>query len=295
MSRLFVAALAALALCGFAGNSLLCRAALAGDLVDPASFTLLRLASGALTLAVILRLRRRRDPTTTGSWGGAVALFVYAAAFSFSYRGLTAATGALLLFGAVQITMLAVARARGERFRGLQFAGSALAIAGLIYLVLPGVAAPPLGAAALMLVAGIAWGAYTLIGRTAVDALAETTGNFARAVPMAVLLAVAWWLAGRGVGRAAGLEVEGAVLAIASGALTSGLGYAIWYAVLPFLSSITAATLQLSVPALTGVGGAVWLAEPPSARLVLAGLVTLGGIGVVIFTSKERAQHGEET
>ena len=293
MSPILVACLAALALCCFAGNSLLCRAALANDLVDPATFTSLRLVAGAVTLGLILRFRRGRG---TGSWAGAAALFIYAVAFSFSYRGLSAATGALLLFGAVQITMLGVARFRGERFGRLQLFGSALAIGGLVYLLLPGVSAPPLVSAALMVLAGGAWGAYTLLGRSAVDALAETAGNFARTVPSALVLIAAWWLfAQRGGAAIAEPSAQGAVLAMASGALTSGVGYAIWYAVLPSLSSITAATLQLSVPVLTGFGAAVWLAEAPSVRLVVAAIATLGGIGLVILASKQVSVSGRRT
>ena len=221
---------------------------------------------------------------------------MYAAAFSLSYRGLAAATGALLLFGAVQVTMIGVARWRGERFDGLQLLGSVAAVGGLVYLVLPGVTAPPAGSAALMLISGCAWGAYTLFGRSAVDALAETAGNFARTVPLTVGLMAAWWLV-ETWGALAPVSVrvgaEGAALAVASGALTSGVGYAVWYAALPSLPSITAAALQLSVPVLTGFGGAIWLAEAPSARLVVSALATLGGIGLVIAASRERQETDE--
>lgn len=300
MSRSLVALCSMLALCCFAGNSLLCRAALAQDLIDPATFTMLRLLSGALVLWLVLYLRSRITggavgQAPAGSWIGATALFAYAAAFSFSYRGLTAATGALLLFGAVQVTMLAVAKLAGERFGRRRLLGSSIAVGGLVYLLLPGVSAPPPGDAALMLVAGCAWGAYTLIGRSATDALAETSGNFARSVPLAIALMVAWWLVGRTGGENGfDLGVEGAGLAIASGALTSGVGYAIWYAALPSLPSITAATLQLSVPVLTGFGGALWLAEVPSARLFVAASATLGGISLVTVASR-RMQEGKPT
>lgn len=295
MSRLSVAACSALALCCFAGNSLLCRAALSRDLVDPASFTALRLVSGTATLWLILRARGE-GRSGSGSWPAAAALFLYAAAFSLSYRGLTAATGALLLFGAVQVTMVGVARWRGERFGGLQLLGSVAAVGGLVYLVLPGVTAPPIGSAALMLIAGCAWGSYTLFGRSAVDALAETAGNFARTVPLTVALMATWWfIESWGAIEPATVRVgaEGAALAVASGALTSGVGYAIWYAALPSLPSITAAALQLSVPVLTGFGGALWLAEAPSARLVISAIATLGGIGLVIAASRDRAKSIE--
>lgn len=276
MSRPAVIVLSALAMCCFAGNSLLCRAALADDLVDPATFTTVRLLAGAAILWLLVRLRStNRSSGAGGSWRGAVALFAYAAAFSFSYRALTAATGALLLFGAVQITMILVSRLQGERFGARQAVGSMVAVGGLVYLVLPGVAAPPLHSASLMLASGVAWGAYTLFGRSARDAVAETAGNFLRAVPMTLLLSAVWWRASHGTG-------EGLLLAAASGAVTSGLGYALWYAALPALRSITAATLQLSVPVLAGLGGTLLLGEVPSVRLVVAGFAILGGIAVVI-------------
>lgn len=276
MPRATVVALSALAICCFAGNSLLCRAALADDLVDPATFTTVRLLAGAATLWLLVRLRSaNRSSGAGGSWRGAVALFAYAGAFSFAYRALTAATGALLLFGAVQITMILVSRLQGERFGARQAVGSMMAVGGLIYLVLPGVAAPPLDSASLMLAAGVAWGAYTLFGRSARDAAAETAGNFLRAVPLTLLLSAVLWRSSHGTG-------DGLLLAAASGAVTSGLGYALWYAALPALRSITAATLQLSVPVFAGLGGALLLGEVPSVRLVVAGAAILGGIAVVI-------------
>jgi drug/metabolite transporter (DMT)-like permease len=275
-----ILALTALAMIAFAANSLLCRLALRDTGIDPASFTLIRMVSGALALWLILRLRRAGPPAgSCGDWRSAAALFGYAIAFSYAYVGLSAGAGALLLFGSVQTTMIFVSFARGERFTRWQVAGFALAIAGLIALVAPGAAAPPWLEALLMALAGMAWGVYSLRGRGNTDPLATTAGNFVRSVPMAIgtaLLALPWLTA----------DIGGAVLAVLSGALASGVGYAIWYAALRGLSGTAAATVQLSVPAIAALGGVVLLAEPLSLRLVLASVVTLGGIALVIHARK---------
>ena len=277
-----IAGLTALALLAFAGNSLLCRAALRDTAIDPASFTLLRVVSGALVLGLLVGLRAPRA-LPAGSWTSATALFAYAIAFSYAYVGLSAGTGALILFGAVQASMLGWALLRGERFSALQMLGFAVAIAGLIGLLLPGLSAPPLGAALLMLLAGVAWGVYSLRGRGAGDPTAVTAGNFLRAVPMAgAALAVALLL----VPDAVRVDASGSLYAIASGALTSGLGYAIWYRALPQLRASTAATVQLSVPVITAVVGVVLLSEPVSLRLVLASVAVLGGVALVVLWPK---------
>jgi drug/metabolite transporter (DMT)-like permease len=279
MSGARLTACLALALLAFAGNSLLCRLALRGGGIDAASFTALRLASGAAALWLLLALRRRpaaATPGPRGDWPSALALFAYAAAFSFAYLGLSAATGALLLFGAVQLTMLGRGFALGERLRAGQWLGLGLALAGLLVLLLPGLAAPPWPRAALMLAAGVAWGVYSLRGRGAGDPLAVTSGNFLRTVPMALALAAGAALAGPGLA----VDVRGALAALASGALASGLGYALWYAALPSLRASSAGILQLSVPVLAALGGIVLLGEPVGWRFALAAALTLGGVAL---------------
>jgi len=269
-----VLVITALAMLAFASNSLLCRVALRDTAIDAASFTSVRLASGALVLLLILRGRGLR-PTSGGSWAMGAALFAYAAAFSFAYRDLTAATGALLLFGAVQLSMTAYGLWMGERIRGVKLLGLGIAVAGLIALLLPGLAAPPPLAAGLMLTAGAAWGVYSVLGRRAGDPTVATAGNFLRSVPFAALLS----LAATGQDR---VDYLGLSYAVLSGAVTSGLGYVLWYAALPWLKATSAATVQLSVPAIAALGGVVLLAEPVTLRLVLASAAILGGIALTI-------------
>lgn len=288
MRRSSIAGLTVLALLAFAGNSLLCRAALRDTAIDPASFTLLRLVSGALMLALLVGVRRPAQ-LRAGSWTSAAALFAYAIAFSYAYIGLSAGTGALILFGAVQASMIGWALLCGERFGVVQILGFVLAVSGLVGLLLPGLSAPPLGAALLMLVAGIAWGVYSLRGRGAGDPTAITAGNFLRAVPMAVAAsAFALVLAPAAVQ----VDVPGSLYAIASGALTSGLGYAIWYRVLPQLRASTAATVQLSVPVVTAVAGVLLLNEPLGLRLVLASIAVLGGVALVVLWPRRATRSG---
>lgn len=266
--------LTALAMLAFAGNSLLCRLALRETTIDAASFTAIRLLGGALSLWILLQLRHTRQPMA-GNWPGALALFLYAAAFSFAYLRLDAGLGALLLFGAVQLSMLLWGLLRGERLDSLATLGTLVASAGLLALLLPGTSAPPLSAALLMLLAGIAWGAYSLLGRGLGDALAVTAGNFLRATPLALLLALV--LLPR-------LQWDGPGLfyALLSGALTSGVGYAIWYSALPGLRASQAATVQLSVPILAALGGSLLLAEALTLRLLLSAAAVLGGIALVL-------------
>jgi len=270
-----VVALTVLAMIAFASNSILCRAALKETGIDAATFTSIRLASGAAALWLIARARRRAG-AARGSWLSAAALWGYAAAFSFAYLELTAATGALLLFGSVQATMIGHGLWSGERLRGPQLAGLALALVGLAGLFLPGLTAPPLLGAVLMTAAGIAWGVYSLRGRGARDPLGITAGNFLRAVPMAAAVSVL--LAAR-----ASLDRAGCLHAIASGALASGVGYAIWYTVLPALKATQAATVQLSVPVLATLAGIALLGEPATLRFVVASAFILGGITLVIL------------
>jgi drug/metabolite transporter (DMT)-like permease len=271
-----------LAMLAFAGNSLLCRAALARTATDPAGFTLVRLVSGALVLVALAALRpASARPAASGTrpgggtWLSALALFAYAAAFSYAYVRLATGTGALLLFGTVQATMIAAGLLGGERLSAARATGLVLALAGLVALVLPGVAAPPPLAAALMIAAGVAWAAYSLRGRGSPDPLAETAGNFARSTPCGLVLA--------GAALAAGtlrLDAPGTGLAVASGAVASGLGYAAWYAALRRLPATLAAIVQLSVPVVAAVGGVLLLGEAVTLRLVLASIVVLSGIAL---------------
>ena len=271
----------------FAANSLLCRMALQPALIDPASFGSVRLASGAIVLAAIVRLRAAPAAATHGDWPAAAMLFAYVAFFSYAYLSLGAGTGALILFGAVQVTMLVAGLRAGEVFGAAARLGLALAVGGLVYLVLPGLSAPPLLGAALMVVAGVAWGLYSLRGRGVTDPLAATAGNFLRAVPMALALSVLAVLAA----GAAHAGTTGIVLAVLSGAITSGLGYVVWYAALRGLTATRAAVVQLSVPPIAAFGGALLLGESISLRLALASAAILGGIALVL-TSRSRRTSG---
>ena len=281
-----------LAMIAFASNSLLCRAALKETSVDPASFTFLRIFSGAIALWLLMCVRRKASADRTpavfsallsqrplvrdGSWPSAFALFVYAAAFSFAYVGLPAGTGALLLFAAVQATMILWGFHKGERLDLIQLFGLIIALAGVVVLVFPGLSAPPLIGAMLMLSAGVAWGIYSVRGKVAGDAVAVTTGNFVRAV----LFVAAGSLA---LISHAHVDVAGIGYAIISGAITSGLGYVIWYSALSGLRATSAATVQLSVPILAAAGGILLLGEPITLRYVFASVAVLGGIALVIW------------
>ncbi|HEU4845006.1 MAG TPA: EamA family transporter, partial [Burkholderiaceae bacterium] len=248
-----VVILTIIAMIAFASNSLLCRVALKHTAIDPASFTTIRLVSGALVLWLIARLRAPA-PAGQGNWLSALALYAYAAGFSFAYVNLAAASGALLLFGAVQATMIGRGIAAGERLAPRQLAGLLLALAGLVGMLLPGLTAPPLGGALLMMGAGVAWGVYSLRGKGAGDATRVTAGNFLRAAPIALAVSAALALAGSSA-NGASVDAAGLLYAVASGALTSGIGYAIWYAALPALRATSAATVQLSVPVIAALGG----------------------------------------
>ena len=259
----------------FAGNSLLCRAALLHTSIDETSFTTIRLISGAMMLWLLVQVRRSPQ-SGRGNWLSAFALFVYAAGFSFAYRSLPAAAGALILFGAVQVTMIAYGLWSGERFQKLQLVGLALAFGGLIGLLLPGLSAPSLSGSALMLSAGVAWGIYSLRGKGAGDPAKVTAGNFLRAAPISIALSLIML-------NNTTLDAAGFFYAVASGALASGIGYAIWYTALPALKSTNAATVQLSVPVIAALGGIIFLGEPITLRLTLASIAILGGIALVIL------------
>ena len=275
--------LTALAMVAFAANSILCRLALQDPTIDAASFGSVRLAAGALTLALIVHLLRGEGKPARPDWWAAAMLFLYVACFSFAYLYLNAGTGALILFGAVQLTMFLVGLWRGERFPPLAWAGFAVAVAGLALLLAPGVTAPSPVGGALMAVAGVAWGIYSLRGRGVDNPLRATAANFARAVPFALAVSVVFAHDFR-------VSATGVMLALASGAITSGLGYVVWYAALRGLAAMSAATVQLSVPVLAALGGATLLAEEITLRLVVASVATLGGIALVLV--QKRARRG---
>jgi drug/metabolite transporter (DMT)-like permease len=267
--------LTAFAMIPLAANSWLCRAALRDTVIDAASFTSIRLISGALMLWLLVWLTGKAR-AGAGNWPSAFALFGYAALFSFAYLSLTAATGALLLFGAVQVTMIALGLRGGERLDGIQIAGVALAFGGLVGLLLPGLSAPPLVGALMMIGAGMAWGVYSVRGKGAGDPIRVTAGNFLLTVPITVLLSLLMI-------ADVSVDAAGVGYAVASGALTSALGYALWYRILPMLRATSAATVQLSVPVIVAIGGVALLGEPITLRLVLASAAVLGGIALVIL------------
>ena len=277
--------LTALAMIAFASNSILCRLALRQGGIDPASFTLVRILSGAIALWFVMQVRREKS-FKAGNWFSAFALFAYAGAFSFAYLQLSAGTGALLLFGAVQATMIFLGLLKGEHLDAIQVAGSIVGITGLTVLLVPGLSAPPLFDSVIMLIAGIAWGIYSLSGRGEKRPVGATAGNFLRAVPFAVVLIV--------VGRPwIKLDASGVFYAALSGAITSGLGYVIWYRALPGLKATSAATVQLSVPVLAATGGIILLGERMSLRYLLASLAVLGGIALVVIEKAKKKKKEE--
>ncbi len=270
----------------FAANSLLCRLALGSGLIDAASFTSARMIAGAVTLSLILLLRGQALERGKADWRTVTTLFAYMVFFSFAYISLSAGTGALILFGAVQLTMFIFALRAGEHFPLLSWAGLAIAVMGLIYLVSPGLTAPdPLGAG-LMAVAGISWGFYSLLGRGAADPLQATARNFAYSVPLVLAVSLLFQ-------SNFSITTNGLMLAVASGALASGLGYVIWYAALTGLTATRAATVQLSVPAIAAFGGVILLSEEATLRLLLASAATLGGLAIVLAGKTKKAQQGE--
>ncbi len=278
MSRSRIIILTLITMIAFAGNTLFCRMALKLTRIDAASFTTIRLVSGAATLWLIVSLFRGHK-SGRGSWRSAAALFAYAIAYSYAYVTLPAAMGALLLFGAVQATMIGYGISKGERLHGWQIIGLVLALVGLVGLLLPGLTAPPLTGSILMLGSGVAWGVYSLRGRGAGDATRITAGNFLRAVPMAVAVSLITI-------NGATLDSAGVGYAVASGALASGVGYSIWYSVLPALRAASASTVQLSVPVITALGGVLFLGEAVTLRLVLASAAILGGIALVMLKGR---------
>jgi drug/metabolite transporter (DMT)-like permease len=268
------------ALVAFAFNSILCRLALSVDEIDAASFTAIRLLSGAIVLCLLaVTFRKTQNVAKTGQWASAFFLFTYAVCFSFAYLGLSTGTGALILFGSVQLTMIGTALFKGERPSLLEWLGLITALCGLVYLTLPGLDSPPLISSLLMAAAGMAWGVYTLRGRSGKDPLMVTAGNFLLAVPFAVITVMVFW-------PTLHLSNRGIVLAVLSGAMASGLGYTVWYAALKYHTSTRAAVLQLAVPVIAAVGGLLMLGERATVRLVVASALILGGIAVSIVGKK---------
>ena len=265
-----------LALIAFAANSVLCRLALGNDAIDASSFTVIRLLSGALVLWLILKFNGNNNKISSrGSWLSGMMLFLYAIAFSFAYISLQTGTGALILFGAVQITMILLSILSGNRLHITEWLGVIIAFAGFVYLVLPGLSTPSLTGFVLMTVAGIAWGVYTLRGRGSTSPLEDTCFNFLRTVPAVLVLALI-------TARNAHYSADGIVLAILSGAVASGIGYTIWYIALGGLMATQAAVVQLSVPVIAALGGVVFVSEAITPRLVLSASMILGGIAIVI-------------
>ena len=278
MALIKLVLLAALAMTAFAANSLLCRMALVETDIDPASFTFWRLTSGALMLTLLVVMRNQK-PLQEGNMASAIALFVYAAGFSFAYVSMTTGAGALLLFGAVQVTMISWGLFKGERMSALQWGGFLLALIGLILLLLPNAAVPQLSSALMMLAAGIAWGVYSLKGKGAKFPIEATAGNFIRATLLALVLLVIFWPGGE-------FHAEGMAYAVASGAIASALGYALWYSILVHIAAIKAATLQLSVPVLAVFAGWLFLDETVTLRIILSSLAVIGGVAMVIWVKK---------
>jgi drug/metabolite transporter (DMT)-like permease len=279
--------LLALAILAFAANSVICRLALANNAIDPASFTTVRILSGAVMLMLIWFIRRHNKPDSKaiagakGSWLGASALFVYALGFSYAYVQIDTGTGALILFGSVQISMIAFGLFKGERFSLWQWLGFSFAIIGLCYLLWPTLSTPSILGAFAMLLAGLAWGVYSLLGKSSQDALEDTAFNFFRClvfIPLVIAFSY----------HHLQLSSWGLLLAVLSGALASGLGYAIWYSVLPNFSSMTAAVSQLSVPIVASIGGVFFVGELIGLRLLLASALVLGGVLLVVL-AKPRA------
>jgi drug/metabolite transporter (DMT)-like permease len=280
-----IAAATVFALLAFAANSILCRMALRAATIDPLTFTSIRIVSGAITLALLLQFRTKRVGMG-GSWISALQLIGYAATFSVAYTALTAGTGALLLFGAVQIVMIAAGYRAGERINRAVAIGWLAAIGGIIALTLPSVSSPPPLASFLMLLAGIAWGLYSLRGRRSSEPIADTAGNFLRAVPFALILNALMF-------SKAFYTSRGVLLAVLSGALASGLGYAAWYTALPRMKSMTAANLQLCVPVIAALFGAFLFKEAITTRLIVASIFVLGGVFVATRATAKPADGGK--
>jgi drug/metabolite transporter (DMT)-like permease len=284
MTRLRIILITLLSLLAFTANSLITRFALQETSIDETSFIMLRVVSGALFLWLYLRFKKNNK---AGTWLAAFSLFIYAVSFTYGYGLIAAGTGALLLFGSVQVTMTIAGYREGERLNVIQIAGFILAIIGLVILMLPGIRSPSIIGALLMCISGVAWGIYTLQGRGATNPAATTAGNFIKATPMAILL---WLIVYLSTNDTINLVSDGIIYALLSGIITSGIGYIIWYSVLPELKAIQAAIVQLSVPLLVTLAGALLLNETITIRVVLASTaILLGTVLVLIFKKKSES------
>ena len=280
-----IAIYTALAMTAFAANSILCRLALGEQQIDAGSFTVIRLLSGAATFLFLLMFTDKNKPILEhGSWPASLMLFAYAITFSFAYLMLDTATGALILFGVVQLTMITANLFAGMKMRLSEWLGVFLSLAGFVYLVLPQVSRPSILGTCLMALAGISWGMYTLFGKQSKDPLRDTASNFIRTLPLLVILAIASF-------SYIEMSALGATLAVVSGVFASALGYALWYKVLNHLTTIEASVVQLSVPVLAAIGGLAFLDEPISLRLMFASMLVLGGILLVVLNKRTQGSN----
>lgn len=270
-----------LALIAFAANSVLCRLALGEQQIDAASFTAVRLASGALVLFLLIKINHSEKPNRSGNWFSSLMLFLYAMTFSYAYLSLDTGTGALILFGAVQFTMIAYSLLKGKRLTTAEWLGVLLALLGLIYLLYPGINTPSLTGFVLMLTAGVAWGAYTLLGSNSANPLAENAANFIRTLPLIALVAIITL-------PDSFYTQEGLWLAFLSGAIASGVGYTIWYTALRYITAIQAAVVQILVPVLAGIGGVIFMDETVTIRLLLSAILVLSGILLVVISNNSK-------
>lgn len=272
-----------LALLAFAGNSVLCRLALNDDVIDAASFTSIRLFSGIIFLLFLVVIRtKKRINVKNGSWISAFFLFLYAVAFSYAYITLDTGTGALILFGSVQATMIGYGLLKGKRLLLIEWVGLFVALVGLFVLLMPGASAPSLTSFALMSISGIAWGLYTLAGSGSKTPLIDTANNFLRTLPFIALVTILTF-------ENIQISNQGIMLAIVSGAVTSGLGYAIWYSALTRLTVTQAATIQLTVPIIAAFGGVLFSNEVITIKLITSSILVLGGI-LVVTVGKQYAE-----
>jgi len=269
--------LTGMALIAFAANSVLCRLALGNEAIDAPSFTGIRLLSGAITLFIILTIKGSNKGTLSkGSWTAGLMLFLYAITFSYAYLSVDTGTGALILFGSVQITMIMLSLVSGTRLHLIEWSGVIIAFTGFIYLILPDITTPSVNGFVLMTVSGMSWGIYTLKGRGSKNPLMDTSYNFLRTIPFVALLAIF-------TTQNMSYSFEGIILALISGAITSGVGYTIWYIALGGLSSTQAAVLQLSVPVIAAIGGVVFVSEEITIRLIISATIVLSGILMVVL------------
>ena len=280
--------LTGLALIAFAANSVLCRLALGDKTIDAASFTNIRLFSGAVVLLLILKLYNSQSQNSSkGNWLSSFMLFLYAVTFSFAYISLDTGTGALIMFGSVQITIILLSIISGNRLNIYEWLGVTIAFLGFVYLILPGVSSPSLIGFSLMTIAGIAWGIYTLKGKESKNPLRDTTYNFIRTIPFIIILLVSTI-------QHSSYSTKGVVLAIISGGITSGIGYTIWYMAMEGLSKIQTAVIQLLVPIIAAFGGVIFVDEKITFRLSIASILVLGGILVVVLGRKNLLNYSKK-